>query len=310
MNNFFDKLTTFFKTNFKEKILALIVTVVVWILVVSINKNIRSFDIPLYVSIDNKVVFVKSPPKFIRVKTRGNAFNFAMIDKKKMKLKLALPSNKTGKFKLFLDNSNFDFLSSVKILSIFPSEIKVKTALKEEKIVSIEPYLDGQPKEGFKIEKVEIEPKKVVVVGPKDFLENLDSVNTEKINIAGITKTISKTVAIFTGNSAIKIKDNKKTAKITIKIDKDVRKMFFKKIPLVVEGNIDAVIKPPYINVVLKGPIEKLNHLRELGFTVFVKNKHKKRYVVKKFYFKDLPEDIYPVKFTKPKSILIHKLAK
>jgi YbbR domain-containing protein len=310
MNNFFEQLTNFFKTNYKEKFLALIITIVVWIFVVSINKKIKTFDIPLYVAINKKSVFVTSPPKFIRVKTKGNAFNFAMIDKNNLRLKLSLPNKKVGQFKLFLDNSNFSFLSSVKILSISPNEIKIKTAIKEEKIVSIEPYLDGQPKEGFKIESVEIVPKKIKVVGPRDFLDNLDSINTEKINLTGKDKSFSKKLAIFTGNSAIKIKNNIKTANVTIKIDKDVRKMFFKKIALVVEGNIDAVIKPAYINVILKGPIEKLEHLREIGFTVFVKNKHKKRYYVNKFYFKDLPEDVYPVKFTNIKSILVNKSTK
>jgi YbbR domain-containing protein len=60
------------------------------------------------------------------------------------------------------------------------------------KEVPVRPAYVGQTPEGYKVEfdKVKIVPEEISVFGPKDIVERLDHLNTEKINLSEYTRSV------------------------------------------------------------------------------------------------------------------------
>ncbi len=67
------------------------------------------------------------------------------------------------------------------------------------KKVPIELDLIGEPRDGYKVayNEVVITPSEFVIVGPKAILNDISSIETQPIDITGLTKTLRKDVSII-----------------------------------------------------------------------------------------------------------------
>lgn len=66
--------------------------------------------------------------------------------------------------------------------------LKVSAILKKE--IPVEVYLTGKPLSGYKIEKIEIEPNKVIAKGPREKIYSLQVARTVPINVDGLTQNL------------------------------------------------------------------------------------------------------------------------
>ena len=293
--------------NLKEKILAVVVTIVVWIIVVSLNENTKNFTVKIDLNLGEDKVLVSEGVSYLHVKATGNIFNFARIGKQHKTITIDLSRQRLGKNKIFLDSSKLGMSEHLKIQRISPSVLEFATARKSEKKVSVEPYIDGQPKRGYKVSSVKVEPSNVVISGPDYAISEIESVSTGRVSLVGMDKTVDKDLEIALNMPYIKINSGTELATVKVVIERDVREVVFRHVPLTVDGLVPADMTPSHIKVKLKGPIDILENLQETGIKVYVENRKRRSYKVQKYYIQDLPEGVTLVDMQKIKEIKIKK---
>jgi len=287
-----EKLKRFFTEYSREKIIALFVTFIIWTFAVNRNQETRSFTVKVNVKTSQEHVLVSDPVSTVHVKVSGSVFDFAGIEKDDLALKIDLSNRKPGKFTRFLDSGMLQMGGNLRVVKIFPSELVFKTARKSEKIVEVEPWLQGQPPVGWKLEGFKTDPEKIKIQGPEDAVGEIDMVSTQKIELSQMRKSVEKTVNISLPSPYMKVM-GEQSVKVKIELARDIKIRTFAKVPIAVEGGKKAKIEPSFVKVRLKGPKDELEKLDREGFKVFVKNAEgRKNYSVDSYFIKDLSQEI------------------
>ncbi len=91
-----------------------------------------------------------------------------------------------------------------------------------DKMVPIKINITGLPAAGYhsSLEKVYLNPKYCLVVGPHSLVKHLDYVLTEAIDISGADKTVTKQVALQK-IANLRLTSNKKFVEVTIPIESE-----------------------------------------------------------------------------------------
>ena len=76
------------------------------------------------------------------------------------------------------------------------------------------------PPEGYIIRDVRIDPPTITVTGSEDILKNLQSVNTESINIEGRTSTLSVDAKFILPRGVTVFDEDTQSARVTVEIER------------------------------------------------------------------------------------------
>lgn len=87
------------------------------------------------------------------------------------------------------------------------------------KFLSVQLNLTGEPRKGYSVQADEatIEPKGIMVVGPRSVLDRTSFIKTEPINISDHTRTFSKDVSLMPLAKGLSVKDKVITVTIPVK---------------------------------------------------------------------------------------------
>ena len=89
---------------------------------------------------------------------------------------------------------------SVPGLTIEPEKVMVDVFLKqgiEKKTVPIQPNINGEPANGFKLGTVSMNPARVEISGSRENVDGVNSISTEEISVAGENSTVKKDVQLI-----------------------------------------------------------------------------------------------------------------
>jgi len=287
-----EKLKRFFTEYSREKIIALFITFIIWTFAVNRNEETRSFNVKVNVKTSTEHVLVSDIVDTVHVKVAGSVFDFAGIKPEDLVLKIDLTNRKPGKFTRFLDSGMLQMDGGLKVVKIFPSELVFKTARKAEKVVLIEPWLQGQPPVGWKLTGYKTEPEKIKISGPEEAIAEIDTISTQKIVLGSLKESTSKNVDVSLPSPYMTV-IGKKNVKVQIDLERDIKIRTFTNVPIVVEGEKKAQIEPATVKVRLKGPKDELEELEEKGFSVYVKDDvDRKKYTVDSYFLKGMSEEI------------------
>jgi|GEM_PF-1399094 len=287
-----EKLKRFFTEYSREKIIAIFVTFIIWTFAVTRNQETRSFNVNVNVKTSKEHVLVSDIVDTVHVKVAGSVFDFAGIEPEDLVLKIDLTNRKPGKFTRFLDSGMLQMGGGLKVVKIFPSELVFKTARKAEKVVIVEPWLQGQPPVGWKLKGYKTVPEKIKISGPEEAVSEIDTISTQKIVLGSLKKSVSKDVEVSLPSPYMTV-IGKKSVNVKIDLERDIKVRTFTNVPIVVEGGKKAKIEPTTVKVRLKGPKDELEELESKGFNVYVKDAvGRKYYTIDSYFLKGLSKEI------------------
>ncbi len=298
----------FFNTNLREKIMALIVTLIVWGVVVSKMDETRSFAVKLnFYAGKDRVVSLSEPIETIHVTAKGSLFDFARVKDSDLVLSIDLSRKDQGRIAYFFDPSRLPFSRYLSVEQIIPAEITATVSMRAEKQVAVEPYIDGSPAKGWRLESVKKTPGTVRISGPEELLREIDSVTTEKINLSNAKKSFSKRVRIIPSAHSIQIISEENEASVSIAIGRDMREVELKHVPVVLDSEEKAVVSPAFVRLRLKGPAEQIEKTIENGFKVYIADKEQNEFTADRYYVKNLPEGVELIEVEKVKLLTVQK---
>jgi YbbR domain-containing protein len=194
------------------KLLALTITVVLWLAVTGQNKpvTLRVSGVQLNFLRPEGLEISNEPPGTVDVILTGSKDKIDRIGPRDLIATVDLTDQKGGErvVRLSPDRVKMDLREDVKIQGFQPATIPIRLERSLEAAVEVEVKFEGKLPEGYEVVGVSVEPARVRLRGPYDRIAALRQVMTETVWLDGKTASFSLSgVAINIADPKIEVLD-------------------------------------------------------------------------------------------------------
>jgi len=252
------------------KLVALAMTLVLWLAVTSQNKpqtiltGVRlNFIRPPDLDISNE------PPKTVDAVLTGSRSKLSSISTPDLVATVDLSDHRPGDrlVRLSLDRVKMTLPPGVEIESFQPSTIPIRLEPRIGRQLDIDVKLEGNVAEGYEVYGAKSVQPSVRVRGPASRIEALQSAPTEAISIDGKKESFTASgVPIDIPDERIDVLDE--SVDVVVEIGERSAEKMFSGVPAL--SNTGAGIKPGTASVVLSGPSSVIEQLRQEDVKVVV----------------------------------------
>ncbi len=171
------------------KILSILAAILLSLFYQINNLEERYFSIPLVIETNENLSVSGNYPLSVRVNLRGTEeLIYSILDNDITAVADFSSYDNEGTFKapvqIKLDTGYGSGEDSMEI-RVEPSEVTISQELKVTRSLEIQPTLSSFPPTGYELVQYFVSPSVVTVQGPESQLENVDSIQTEEIDLAG-----------------------------------------------------------------------------------------------------------------------------
>ena len=208
--------------NLGMKISAVLLSVFLWFFVTSRGQSEITLDVPLeFQNIPADIGIVNTSVKTVNVTVRGHERPMKNLKVSDVKVYVDLGKATKGVDTFYLNKDNIKLPYALSVLNITPSTVKIRLDETDSKTVPIKPVLTGEPKGGFFVSAVKVEPKSMVINGLKSDIRKFRFLKTEPLDITDSDRTTTQELNIDT--NGVKITPDMETVKVTIYISERPR---------------------------------------------------------------------------------------
>lgn len=179
-------LSKIFLEDWLTKLLALAITVTLWVGVTGLSTPTtrRIAEVSLSFSYSNKTEITSTPVQTISLVLEGDKRKINAILSSDLLVSVDLSDVPPGDRVIQITPENVQGLPlGVRVQEIQPSRVSVKLETVEEKDVPVVVDVQGSPTEGFEVYSETAVPARVRVRGPASFVRALTSISTDKIDL-------------------------------------------------------------------------------------------------------------------------------
>ena len=258
-----------FLSNWRNKLIALVLAVGVWLLVnsrITVESKVR-IEVRMDLS-GSPGMAAEVTPQFVEAVLRGPKRSIEERLSRQLPpitphLKIRLDED--SEIPVALSQESIKGLPpDVRPISIQPSEVLVKLTRVKSKTLRVKADITGEPAAGYSVTDVWADPTFVEVRGAKKVLDSASAVPTEPIDVSGKDASFTMTVSI-----APRLEDTAISCNIPIKVSVtiDRAKVIRQKelpVQLIVPADYeyDIVLQEKKITVSLEGPEKILDELK------------------------------------------------
>lgn len=252
-------LKSIFLDDWLMKLIALIITLALWFGVTGLRTPIerRLENITLKIRVSNEMVITNIPIEKVDLIVRGDKNKLDPIREEDIIVSIDLINAKPGDrtVEITPENVNLELPNGVKLEEVQPSKIAIKLEAVEKREISVKAEMENNLPEGFEIYGISVIPQKVPVRGPASFINAIEYISTEKIDLSGHQIDFT----------AQQIPLNITNSKITV-VDETVVDVFFrigeKRIERLFIVLVKSETEKPNATVILYGARSLLNSLK------------------------------------------------
>jgi YbbR domain-containing protein len=259
-----------FQQNLGLRIISLLLAVGLWFFVnAGQHSSLEWFNIPVnYRGLPPGFVITNQHPDFIKIQLSGPQTLLSLVDPSRLALRLDLFGVGVGQasFKLGLDS--FNVPRGTAVTSISPSQIVLDIDKFLVRYLPVHLVTAGRPADGYRIDSVEISPRRVRVRAPSREIANLETADTEAVDVGGVATDTEHDAAINLAGNMMRLEPSEVTIKISVVPVIATRD--FHAVPVAVRNtSYQSSLQPPRIRVALRGAKLELSKL-DLSGAVFI----------------------------------------
>lgn len=180
-------LKSIFVDDWLIKLVALIITLALWLGVTGLRTPIpvRFRNVQMSLRFSNEIEAVNSPTQEVNIVVTGDNRKIDQINKNDLIISVDLTSVTAGDqmIQLTPENVNIELPTGVKLTEIQPNRIPVKLENVLERAIPVRTETQGSVAEGFELYGTTVLPNRVNVRGPESYINSLDFVSTERIDL-------------------------------------------------------------------------------------------------------------------------------
>lgn len=271
MRSILKSLFNLFFNNFGYKLLAVFLSIIVWAIiqgeqVQEVNREIVvNIHVPPGFAIRGDVTRVKAAT------VRGSQAWLLEVPKR-----LVADINiepKVGDHRIHVGKQHIkDFSEKSDItITVHDASMDIYVDRVAERSVPVKESIQGLPLEGFSVERVNIDPKTVLVKGVRKDVMELRTISTEAIDVSGLQENKSQDVRLISPSGLGLGAMNIDTVKVNIQIGNSRLNKRFSNIPIEITGAQRRTrISPQFVSILVQGVPNILNNLKREDFKAFI----------------------------------------
>jgi YbbR domain-containing protein len=178
-----------FLEDWATKLLALAITIVLWLAVTGQNRPVilRVTSVPLNFLRPDGLEISNEPPATVDVILRGSKDKLDRIGPRDLIANVDLSDQKAGErmIKLTLDRVKVDLQEDVRVQGFYPPTVPIRLEPIVEITLEVEVRFEGKLAEGYELTSVNVNPAKIRVRGPADRINVLHKAATETVWLDG-----------------------------------------------------------------------------------------------------------------------------
>ena len=235
------------------KLLSMVLAVTLFVLVRNDKDATSGAYVKIIYTLPEDRVLVSDPPPEVKLSVRGPWTKLQHLDRSLEPLRIDLTRVHSSEVRL--EEDMIKLPAGVRVASIVPSEVHVEFEPRVVREVPVQPILEGQPAEGFRVARVSAEPSMVRVDGAKSAVVAIERVPTRPLRITDVRAPVQGDVALEAPPLHTRFLES-----TTVLVRADVQ-------PAIVEKAFDAVaikivgltrmegaVEPPTAKLMLRGP--------------------------------------------------------
>ena len=192
------------------KLVALVITLGLWYGVsVSSKKGTATMAAQLAFRVSDNSILMSPATQDVTIRVAGDDQTIDRLFGNDIRVAADLTQTPNGDIVVELTPQTIstNLPSGVRVEEIQPSRIAVKLEAVQEKDVTVEATLVGEPAAGYEVYSTNVTPTKLVHIrGPESFMSTLESVPTGQIDISGVKGDVSaKQVPISINNPKVAV---------------------------------------------------------------------------------------------------------
>lgn len=205
--------------NLALKVVSVVLAALLWLILSGEQTVERVLRIPLeYTNIPAQLELVGDPPTVVDVRIRGSSGTLSRLSAGELAAVLDVRSPRPGQRLYHLTSSDVRVPFGVDVVQVTPSSVALFFERSSAKTVPVLPVLEGQPADGYMVDRVSADPAKVEVVGPASSLRLVSNAVTEAVSVQGATTTVIETVTVGPADPSVRLRGPQTTARVTVSI--------------------------------------------------------------------------------------------
>lgn len=207
----------FFFKNLGLKIVAVLLSVVLWIFVTSRGQSEISLDVPLeFRNIPAGLEMVNHSSKTVNLNIKGQERLIKNVKAAEVRVSVDLSKAKKGEGVYYIGRKEINLPRGLSVTNINPSSVKITTEETISKTVKVLPVIVGEPEKGYFVKSVDVVPQYVVIEGVRSEVIKVGNVKTEPIDISAFKESFSQNLKIDLAGRNIRTKLNDVIVKVVI----------------------------------------------------------------------------------------------
>lgn len=183
--------------NLRYALLAIVISMVLWAISHGGSSVERGYDVPItFEALPEDVVITDQSDADINIRVLGSRAALRNLSPRDMEYVLNVSGAKPGHTVHEVDVTRIDVPRGTRIVSRSPSQIEVSFERRGRKKVRVKPDVVGEPAEGFKLERVEVDPPQVWLTGARSRVLRVGEALTETIDVSGLDASAERQVKL------------------------------------------------------------------------------------------------------------------
>jgi YbbR domain-containing protein len=206
-----------FSAHWELKLVALAVAFTLWFYVATSDRSQLAVAAPVeYVGLAPTLVLVSGQRESIDVEVRAIRSVVARLGPETVRARVDVAGLQEGESMVQLTPDDVQVPPGATVTRITPSRIAVALEAAATNDVKVVPQVRGTPPPGFTIRRVEVEPPRVSIKGPRATIESRGEVPTLPIDVSGSRRTVTQSVGLLLPAATYLTRE--RTVRVTVEI--------------------------------------------------------------------------------------------
>ena len=211
-------------SNWEVKVLSVALAAVVWFFVVSAERSQITLTAPVeYVGLAPAKVLVGERRDRVELEVEATRWAAARLTPASVRVRVDLASLGEGESTVRLSREVVDVPPGVRVTRISPAWLHVSLAAAVTRPVRVVPQVRGAPAEGYTMRRMAVDPPTVQLKGPRSTIGIWDTVDTDPVDIAGSSQTVTQTVPLVLPDAVFPITERTVVVTVDIRPEESMR---------------------------------------------------------------------------------------
>lgn len=176
-------------------VISLLLSFFLWLALAGQDTSQSELTVPLELgNLPNGLMIKSEVPGSINLQVLANAAQLRFLADRKLNVLIDASSAREGLNAFSVDIDSLDLPRGVQVRRVTPPVIEFEAIKTTNKVVPLKPDTTGAVRQGYLVRAIVLEPDEVIIRGPEEILDGIDSLPTTPIFLNDLNRDTAMTV--------------------------------------------------------------------------------------------------------------------